>query len=75
MANLIRVLEATLKGPWRSSQRPTNKRPHGVIEQRRLRAATPIFSPERAARQGRTGLTMRLRHFRPDLCGASSHLE
>src|SRR5829696_5533160 len=26
MANLIRVLEATLKGPRRSSQRPTNKR-------------------------------------------------
>ena len=28
MANLIRVLEATLKGPWRSSQRPTRSRPH-----------------------------------------------
>ena len=28
MANLVRVLEATLKGPRRSSQRPTNPRPH-----------------------------------------------
>src|SRR4051795_3282244 len=27
MANLIRVLEATLKGPRRSSQRPTRSRP------------------------------------------------
>jgi hypothetical protein len=27
-ANLVRVLEATLKGPQRSSQRPTNPRPH-----------------------------------------------
>jgi hypothetical protein len=28
MANLVHVLEATLKGPRRSSQRPTNPRPH-----------------------------------------------
>jgi len=27
VANLVRVLEATLKGPRRSSQRPTNPRP------------------------------------------------
>jgi hypothetical protein len=27
VANLVRVLEATLKGPRRSSRRPTNPRP------------------------------------------------
>jgi hypothetical protein len=41
-----RVLEATLKGPRRSSQRPTN--PHDLIrikETRRLRATSTDFQP------------------------------
>jgi hypothetical protein len=50
--NLIRVLKATPKGPWRDSQRPTRRRPRRARQQRRQRATRPIFSPERAARQG-----------------------
>ena len=46
------MLKATLKGPWRGSQRPTRRRPHKAKELRRQRATSPIFSPERAARQG-----------------------
>jgi hypothetical protein len=49
---LIRVHEATMKGPQRSSQHPTNARPRWTIDTRRLRATSTIFSPERAARQG-----------------------
>jgi len=52
MANLIRVLEATLKLPQHSPQHPAETRPrrsqkHGVGGR-----PDPIFSAERAARQG-----------------------
>ena len=52
MEKLIRVHKATMKGPQRGSQHPTNARPRLTIDTRRLRATSTIFSRERAARKG-----------------------
>ena len=46
MWNLIRVLEATLKGPWRGSQRPTVYGLTATKQERRQRATTTIFNPD-----------------------------
>ena len=53
-ANLIRVLEATLKGPRRSSQRPTRPRPRTDQGQRRQRATSTHFQPGTGRPPGRT---------------------
>jgi hypothetical protein len=49
MANLIRVLKATLKGPQRSSPRPTKTRPHQPRTYDVSGQPSPIFNPERAS--------------------------
>ena len=51
-AKLVRVLKATLKGPRRSSQRPSNPRPQTNHRATASAGTHPIFSPERAAHQG-----------------------
>jgi hypothetical protein len=53
-ANLIRVLEATVKGPRRGSQHPAYQRPPVTKDIRRQRATSPIFIRERAPPQGGT---------------------
>jgi hypothetical protein len=53
-AKLIRVLKATVKGPWRGSQRPAYQRPPTTKDIRRQRATAPIFIRERAPPQGGT---------------------
>jgi hypothetical protein len=53
-ANLIRVLKATVTGPWRGSQRPAYQRPPTTKEIRRQRATAPIFIRERAPPHGGT---------------------
>src|SRR5450755_5079047 len=53
------VLKATLRGPWRNSQRQTVKRPPPRAKTvRRRRATTPIFTPAGRPRQG-TFLTVK----------------
>jgi len=51
-ANLIRVLEATLKRPRRGPRHPAGSRPPTIKEYRRRRATPRIFTAERAASQG-----------------------
>jgi hypothetical protein len=53
MWNLIRVLEATLKGPWRGSQRPTVLRPHSDQAGTTSAGNHHDFQPRRASPQGR----------------------
>jgi hypothetical protein len=53
---LIHVLEATLKLPMRSSQRPGRRRPHTIKELRRQQAATCDFQPGTGVPQGYLGL-------------------
>jgi hypothetical protein len=56
MWNLIRVLEATPKGPWRGSQRPMSYGLTVTKQERRQRATTTIFSPDGPTRREDQGL-------------------
>ena len=53
-ANLILVLEATLKGPRRSSQRPTNRRPQRTKSNDVSGRPDPHFQPGTGRPPGRT---------------------
>jgi hypothetical protein len=55
MAKLIRVLKATLKGPQRSSQRPTKTRPHRQGH-KTSEGNQPHFQPRTGLPQGDQGL-------------------
>jgi hypothetical protein len=54
---LVHVLKATLKGPQRGSQRPTNPRPHQDQGATTSAGDQPDFTPERASPQGDRRLT------------------
>jgi transposase len=69
-AKLIRVLKATLKGPQRSSQRPTKTRPHRPRTYDVSGQPGPIFNPERASPQGDQGLRRRFAPFGMGLAGS-----
>ena len=57
MWKLIRVLEATLKGPWRGSQRPTVLRPHSDQAGTTSAGNHHDFSPDGPAHREDQGLS------------------